>query len=291
MGDPYAEFLERKAQMDGPGGFEPLWLPGFLFGFQSFLTEWSIRQGRGALFEDCGAGKTVQELVWGQNVYKHTGKPVLLLTPLGVRGQIIEEAERFGIEAAASGDGSITAPITVANYERLHYFDREKFAGVVCDESSVLKAFNGKRRAEVTGFMRQTPYRLLGTATPSPNDLIELGTSSEALGYLGAIDMQGMFFTNKQRALRQFGGKYRDQDAGWRLKGHAEVPFWRWIASWARAMRKPSDYGFPDDGFVLPPLEYQKPAAREPPDQPQRRLNQIRIFCRNGLRRQRVTRQ
>ena len=251
----YRGFLDRRAQLDTVAGFEPLWLPEFLFGYQSFLTDWAIRQGCGALFADCGLGKTICELTWAQNVYKHTGKPVLLLAPLGVTFQTEDEAAKFGIEAATSRDGRIPAPVTVANYERLHHFEREAFGGVVCDESSAIKAFKGRRRAEVTGFLCKMPYRLLATATAAPNDYTELGTSSEALGHLGLMDMLARFFTNDQKtsqAVRMWDG------AQWRFKGHAEEPFWRWVASWARAMRRPSDLGFSDEGFSLPSLEYRQ---------------------------------
>ena len=252
----YEAFLERKAQMDGRAGFEPLWVPDFLFPFQQMLTDWSIRQGRGALFVDCGGGKGPMALVWAQNVYKYTGKPVLLLTRLGVTEQMVTEGAKFGVDVEISRDGKTPAPVTVTNYERLEHFDSDKFGGVVCDESSALKAYDGVRRAMVTEVMRTRPYRLLATATPSPNDHTELGTSSEALGYLGHMDMLARFFTNKDKTSKARGGRWRSR-AGeeWRFKGHAEVPFWQWVSSWARAMRKPSDLGFEDDGFILPPLE------------------------------------
>jgi len=255
----YAEYLKRKAQMGSTSGFEPLWMPDFLFPPQVYLTDWAIRQGRGAQFADCGLGKTPMALVWGQNVYKRTGKPVLLLTRLGVTGQMETEGAKFGIDAEISRDGKIPAGITVTNYERLEHFDRDKFGGVICDESSALKSYDSVRKAMVTEFMRTVPYRLLATATPSPNDHTELGTSSEALGYLGHMDMLGRFFTNKEKTSKTMGGKWRPR-AGeeWRFKGHAEDLFWRWVSSWARAMRKPSDLGFPDDGFVLPPLETRR---------------------------------
>ena len=169
----YAEFLERKAQLDGMAGFEPLWLPDFLFGFQRMLADWSIRQGRDALLVDCGLGKGPMALVWAQNVYKHTGKPVLLLTRLGVTGQMETEGAKFGIDAEISRDGKIPAGVTVANYERLEHFDPGKFGGVVCDESSAIKAYDGVRRAMVTEFARTVPYRLLATATAAPNDWTE----------------------------------------------------------------------------------------------------------------------
>ena len=143
--------------------------------------------------------------MWAQNVHKQTGKPVLLLTPLAVTFQMETEAAKFGIEAATSRLGKVTAPVTVTNYERLHHFNRDDFGGVVCDESSAIKAFDGTRRAIVTDFLRKMPYRLLATATAAPNDYIELGTSSEALGYLGLLDMLGRFFTNDKKTHRREG--------------------------------------------------------------------------------------
>lgn len=254
----YRTFLAARAQLDGASGFEPTWIPGFLFGFQQELTAWAVRAGRGALLEDCGLGKSVQELVWAQNVHEHTGKPVLLLTPLAVGPQMESEAAKFGIESAVSRLGKPAAAVTITNYERLHLFEPGDFGGVVCDESSAIKDFDGIRRKLVTEFLRKMPYRLLATATAAPNDHTELGTSSEALGYLGHMDMLGRFFTNKKSTSRGMGGKWRTPGEEWRFKGHAEEPFWRWVASWARALRRPSDLGFSDDGFVLPSLEYRR---------------------------------
>lgn len=250
----YAEFLERKAQLADGGGFEPTVLPDHLYDFQRELVDWSVRQGRAALFADCGLGKTPMELTWADNVHQHTGKPVLLLTPLAVGFQVVAEAEKFGHDAALSRDGTPTAPITVTNYEQLTKFDHDRFGGVVCDESSAIKAFDGQRRATVTEFMRRVPYRLLGTATAAPNDWIELGTSSEALGGLGHMDMLTRFFVNDARSVSSRGRALNGQSIEWRLKGHAETPFWRWVSSWARAIRRPSDYGYDDGAFVLPPL-------------------------------------
>jgi KaiC/GvpD/RAD55 family RecA-like ATPase len=253
--EDYAAFIHGKSQLDGNFGFEPIDMPSFLFPFQVAITEWAIRKGRAAIFADCGLGKTFMELVWADNVYRRTGKPVLILTPLAVASQSLKEAARFNIDAARSYKGEKTAPIVVANYERLHYFDPESFGGVVCDESSILKSFDGVRRKAITEFMRTNKYRLLGTATAAPNDYTELGTSSEALGYLGYMDMLGRFFTNRQRTTHMYHGKYQmKNNAKWRFKGHAEHPFWRWVASWAKALRKPSDLGFEDDGFILPSL-------------------------------------
>ena len=250
----YSEFLARKAQLRNAGGFEPLEIPAHLFDFQRLLLDWSIRAGRGAIFADCGMGKTPMELAWAENVYRKTGKPVLLLTPLAVGFQIVAEAEKFGHEAALSRNGKVAAPITVTNYEQLPKFSRDDFAGVVCDESSALKAFDGVTRAAVTEFMRTIPYRMLGTATAAPNDWIELGTSSEALGGLGYMDMLTRFFTNKLRTTSSRGRGMGGEQVQWRLKGHAEEPFWQWVSTWARAIRKPSDYGFSTPGFDLPDL-------------------------------------
>jgi hypothetical protein len=255
----YAEFLAAKGERATAAGFEPTWLPDFLFPFQRHLTEWAIRQGRGALLEDCGLGKSVQELVWAQNVHKRTGKPVLLLTPLGVGGQMRDEAAKFGVEAAISRNGRPMAPVTITNYERLHLFDRDRFGGTIADESSAIKAPDGVLRAQVTEYLRPQPYRLAGTATAAPNDHVELGTLSEALGYLGYQDMLSRFFTNKERTSSSRGGRWRPTTGEeWRFRGHAETDFWRWVSSWARAARRPSDLGFDDTGFELPPLEVRR---------------------------------
>ena len=264
----YQALLARRAQAGAPTGFEPLWLPGRLFGFQRHLAEWAIRQGRGALLADTGLGKSLIELTWAQNVHQHTGRPVLLLTPLTVGPQVTAEADRLEVEAVISRGGRVTAPVTVANYELLHRFDPGQFAGVAADESSILKDFNGARRSMITGFLRTVPYRLLATATAAPNDHTEIGTSSEALGYLGHVDMLNRFFTSTQQSAALAGGMWRDRaaDSGWRLKGHARDPFWRWVASWAMALRRPSDLGYPDDGFLLPPLEYRQHVTSGCPD-------------------------
>lgn len=252
----YAEFLESKSQDNSLSGFKPLWMPDFLYDFQQSLTDWSIRKGKCALFEDCGLGKTPQQLVWAENVVRHTNRPVLILTPLAVSLQTVREAEKFGIECRRSSDGTAGPNITVTNYERLHYFNPNNFAGVVCDESSILKSFDGATRKAVTEFMRKVPYRLLATATAAPNDYIELGTSSEALGELGHMDMLNRFFKNDNNNSAM--GRMYGDAVKWRFKGHAERPFWRWVASWARAIRRPSDLGFKDDRFILPPLEEEQ---------------------------------
>jgi hypothetical protein len=254
----YADFIQRKEQLAGRHGFDPEPLPDFLFPFQDALVTWAIRQGRGAIFADCGLGKTPMQLVWADEIQRKTGKPVLILTPLAVSFQTEDEATKFGIEAHTSRDGTVAAPITITNYDRLHHFDWTQFGGVVCDESSAIKSFDGVRRALVTEFMRKIPYRLLCTATAAPNDYIELGTSSEALGHMGHMDMLSRFFTNKEGNSNMKGRRYTGAAPEWRFKGHAEEWFWRWVASWARAMRKPSDHGYDDNGFILPTLNVRQ---------------------------------
>jgi hypothetical protein len=253
MGD-YERFLERKRQLGGEHGFAPEWMPDFLYPFQAHLVEWAIRRGRAAILADCGLGKTPMQLVWSENVARHTGKPVLIGTPLAVSHQLLVEADKFGIDAVRSRDGTIPkgARIVVTNYERLHLFNPADIAGMVCDESSILKNFDGKRKAVITEFLRTLPYRLLCTATAAPNDYVELGTSSEALGELGHMDMLGRFFRNNRNNSAT--GRAYGSMVQWILKAHAQDAFWRWVSSWARTCRKPSDMGFDDAGFELPPL-------------------------------------
>lgn len=248
----YQAFLEQKAQLTNAGGFEPMFMPEALFDFQRALVEWAVRGGRRAIFADCGLGKTPMQLTWAENINRRTHGRVLILTPLAVTAQTLREAEKFGIHAERSSDGKPAAAITVTNYERLHLFRPEDYAGVVCDESSILKSFDGVRRQLITEFLRKRPFRLLCTATAAPNDYVEMGTSSEALGELGHMDMLNRFFKNESNNSA-LGRKY-GQVVKWRLKGHAELPFWRWVSSWARALRRPSDCGFADDRFHLPPL-------------------------------------
>ena len=249
----YAEYLASKRQHAGMDGFEPMFMPAGLFDFQRALVEWAVRKGRAAIFADCGLGKTVMQLAWAQNVVQHTNRPVLVLTPLAVAHQTVQEGVKFGIECQRSTDGAVRSQITVTNYERLHLFDPADWAGVVCDESSILKSFDGARRQAITAFMRGMRYRILSTATAAPNDYIELGTSSEALGYLGHMDMLNRFFANNRN--NSANNRMHGANAEWRLKGHAEEPFWRWVVSWARALRRPSDIGFDDGPFILPPLD------------------------------------
>jgi hypothetical protein len=244
----YATFIQHKEDHGAAHGFEPLWMPGFLFDFQQSLVDWAVRKGRAAIFADCGMGKTPMQLVWAENVIRKTNKPVIILTPLAVSGQTLREAEKFSIEARRADPAVYPRGIQVTNYEKLHLFNAANYSGIVCDESSILKNFRGTRKAAITEFARRIPYRLLCTATAAPNDWMELGTSSGALGYLGYMDMLTRFFSRRQTYALTRGNE-------WHLKGHAEEPFWRWVTSWARAGRRPADLGFDDDGFILPPLE------------------------------------
>lgn len=256
MTSDYQQFLYSKTHYGEDAGFDPLFVPDYLFDFQKSLLEWSVRRGRDAVFADCGLGKTILQLVWAENVVRKTNKRVLVVTPLAVSHQTLREADKFRIEAARSTDGKPIGKITITNYERLHHFDANDYVGVVCDESSVLKNFDGVRKGIITEFLRMRPYRLLCTATAAPNDYIELGTTSEALGEMGYMDMLGRFFKNDQNTLnpvRMWKKEIMSQNK-WRFKKHAEEPFWRWVSSWARALRRPSDMGFNDDRFILPPL-------------------------------------
>jgi len=253
----YQSFLREKTQLGCGDGFEPIEIPEFLFPFQRHLVDWAIRQGRAAIFAACGLGKTPMQLAWADNVVRHTNGRVLVVTPLAVAYQTEREARKFGFDCKVSRDGSIHDRITITNYERLHYFKQEDFAGAVLDESSGIKAFGGKRRKQITRFFNKLPYRLLCTGTPSPNDFIELGTQSECLGVMTQSEMLNYFFRETQYMRHTV---FREGDfwntTKWYFKPHSEQPFWKWVASWARAARLPSDLGFDDNGFILPPLEY-----------------------------------
>jgi hypothetical protein len=253
MAAEYATFLDRKSHSANEYGFDPATLPSWLFDFQRDLVAWALRKGRAAIFADCGLGKTPMYLAWADAVTKHEDGRVLVLTPIAVGFQAALEAAKFGIECHRSEAGEFGGErIVIANYERLHYFDPSDFVGVVVDESSILKSYDGARRGQITDFVRKMPYRLLDTATAAPNDYIELGTSSEALGELGHMDMLARFFKNDLNNAST--GRGWGEVAKWRFKGHAEVPFWRWVTSWARAIRRPSDLGYDAGRFILPPL-------------------------------------
>lgn len=255
----YQDFLSSKRQLGGNHGFEPIWMPDFFFDFQSVLCDWALRKGRGAVFADCGLGKSPIELVWAENVVRKTNGRVLLLCPLAVSFQMEREAEKFGIEAKVSRDGSMRTKIVITNYEQLGKFDSSDFVGCISDESSILKNIDGVIKDAVIQFMRKLPYRLLATATAAPNDYIELGTSSEAIGELGFADMLHKFFKQTEKAYTR-SDQYKGEK--WRFRGHAERDFWRWVCSWSRAVRRPSDLGCDDGPFILPPLTVREHIVR-----------------------------
>jgi len=248
----YQKFIENKKHSIGNFGFKANYIPDIAFDFQKFVIEKAILKGRSAVFLDTGLGKTLVQLSLAKNIVNHTNKKVLILTPLAVAFQFILEAEKLGIDDIEySKDGKHTKKIVVCNYERLHYFNEKDFEGVILDESSILKNFDGKIKQEVTSFVKKIPYRFLSTATPSPNDFIELGTSSEALGYMGYMDMLGKFFKNNQNSVdsnnRNIGEKFY-------LKPHAEKDFFAWVNQWSIMAKMPSDLGFSNERYNLPEL-------------------------------------
>ena len=199
----YDEFLKRKQHLSGNFGFKPNFIPDIAFDFQSYIIENAVKKGRQAIFADTGLGKTLIELSIAQNIVKHTNKRVLILTPLAVAFQFIIEAAKIGIDDIEyTKDGKHTKKIVLCNYERLHYLNENDFVGIILDESSILKNFDGKIKGQITAFVKKMPYRFLGTATPSPNDYIELGTSSEVLGYLPYMEMLTRFFANNENNIR-----------------------------------------------------------------------------------------
>lgn len=248
----YENFLQNKAQSDIYVGFDPVFMPDAAFDFQEYLIDWSLRKGRAANFDDCGLGKTIMQLSVGENIVRKFNQPLLLLVPLAVSPQTIAEGEKFGIPVFKANPDNIRTGINITNYEQLHKFRPDDFRAVICDESSILKSFDGKYKTEITQFMRKVEFRFLYTATAAPNDYIEFGTSSEALGGLGYVDMLNKFFKNDMNNSAQ--GRAFGQGIKWRLKGHAERDFWKWICSWAKAVRTPSDIGFSDEGYNLPKM-------------------------------------
>lgn len=234
----YAEFIARKQRVWTGVAVPHARIMPDLFPFQQALVRWALRKGRAAIFADCGLGKTPMQLAWAREI---PGR-VLILAPLCVAEQTVMEGQKFGVDVvyATSQPETQGARIVITNYERLDRFDASRFEGVVLDESSILKAFDGKTRQRLIETFKDTRYRLCCTATPSPNDISELANHAEFLGLMPRNEFLASWFIH--------------DDQGWRMKGHAVQPFYRWLASWAVAMRKPSDIGYSDDGYELPPL-------------------------------------
>ena len=246
----YEEFLQSKQHSSINYGIEATFLPDKMFEFQKYVAQYAIRKGRCAVFLDTGLGKTIIELTTAVNYIRHTNKPALIITPLAVAFQFIKEAEKFGIDDIMySKDGKFHTKIVVCNYERLEHFNAGDFDCVILDESSILKNFDGAIKSQVTTFLKKVKYRFLFTATPSPNDFNELGTSSEALGYLGYMEMLKTFFANNENNIRP-----QEIASKWYLKPHATENFFKWVSGWSISMRKPSDLGFDDTRFILPEL-------------------------------------
>lgn len=245
MSTEYDEFIKQKTKRALSHGFDPLPIIAPLFDWQSHVVRWAVRQGRCAMFEDCGLGKTAQQLEWASQVCRQTGGMVLILTPLAVAHQTKHEGDKFGIscEVAESQYDCDNPGIYITNYEKLDKFDCSAFVGVVLDESSILKNFTGKLRQKLTASFADTPYRLCCTATPSPNDYTEFGQHADFLGVCSPAQMLATFFINDT---------FNTGD--WRLKKHAETEFWKWVASWAACLSTPSDIGYSDEGYILPGL-------------------------------------
>jgi hypothetical protein len=244
----YDEFIQSKVKRVQACGFEPpLPIHKKAFGFQVPIIEWAVSRGRAALFADCGLGKTFMQLEWARQIHAQTRQPVFIACPLAVADQTVQEGAAFGIEVKHCRQAvDFTGGINITNFDRVELFDKwiPECAGVVLDESSILKSFTGTTRRMLTDLFRQTPYKLCCTATPAPNDFTELGQHADFLGICTPAEMLATYFINDTF------------DTGtWRLKGHAVEAFWKWVASWAVCISKPSDLGFSDAGYELPPLE------------------------------------
>ena len=254
----YQEFLASKAMRVVECGFAADEINPMLFPFQRDITKWALKKGKAAIFAGCGLGKTPIQLEWAAKVCRQTDGNVLILAPLAVANQTLQEGKKFGIEAViCESQADIKPGINITNYEKLQKFDVSEFVGVVLDESSILKSYDGKTRTAIIEAFRDTPYKLACTATPSPNDYAELGNHAEFLGIMKRTEMLATFFVHDSKP----GQHHPDQKCGeekWRLKGHAVKAFWQWVASWAVMMQKPSDLGYEDNGFVLPELRFHQ---------------------------------
>lgn len=245
----YRMFLASKAMVDPATGLKDVpALPDCLFPFQRDIVAWALRRGRAALLAGTGLGKSLMELAWGQAVCEATGGMVLLFAPPAVAHQMLREADKFGIPARLVTCQAECGPgINITNYQKMHHFEIGLFAGVILDESSILKSTDGKYRTALIEACQAVPFRLAATATPAPNDFMELGNHAEFLGVMRYTDMLATFFAHDGGSTQK-----------WRLKGHAENEFWKWMASWSVMLRKPSDLGYVNDGYDLPPLNYHQ---------------------------------
>lgn len=245
----YEEFLKTKASVVPVCGFEfsKDEMNDRMFEWQKDIVCWALKKGKAALFEDCGLGKSVQQLEWCRIISSHTGKPTLILAPLAVSKQTKREGAKFGIEAnICRTQSDVKSGINITNYEMMEHFDLSKFGGICLDESSILKHYNSKTRTQIIESCQDVPFKLSCTATPAPNDYMEIGNQSEFLGVMRRTEMLATFFVHD-------GG----QTSKWRLKGHAEHDFWTWLSSWAVVLQKPSDLGYDDNGFILPDLNIE----------------------------------
>lgn len=249
----YDEFLYHKAIVQPPTGIDEVPdLPAALFDFQRDITAWALRRGRAAIFAGTGLGKSLMELAWADAVARHIGGDVLIVTPLAVAAQMVREGSKFGIAANQVHDQADVKPgVSVVNYQRLHRLDLASYRGVVLDESSILKAVDGKTRTMLIESFADVPFRLAATATPAPNDFMELGNHAEFLGVMSHTEMLSTFFVHD-------GGDTQK----WRLKGHAQSDFWRWMCSWSVMMTHPRDLGYEASQYDLPPLDQRAHIVR-----------------------------
>ena len=258
MSEAYLDFLAAKAPAAPPSGLLDVpELPASLKPFQRAVVSWALRRGKAALFEGTGLGKTLQQLSWARAVADHEDAPILILTPLAVAEQTVDEAAKFGIDGVryAADRSAITTDIVVTNYERFERFDIDQFAGIVLDESGIIKSQDGKTRAMLTDACARTPWKLCCTATPAPNDYTELGQHAEFLDVMTAKEMLAMYFVHDGSIRADDHSQTND---GWRLKRHAAKDYWRWLASWSVMVRHPSDLGFDEPGYDLPPLNIRQ---------------------------------
>lgn len=254
----YDDFLKRKQTVHEPIGIKRVvGLPDAMKPFQRDIVMWALRLGRAAIFAGTGLGKTLMQLAWAEAVHRHEKRPVLIITPLAVAQQTVREAARFGIDgvAYAADQSQATTQIVVTNYDRVDKFDLSQFAGVVLDESSIIKAHDSATRKQLMELCAEIRYRLCCTATPAPNDYVELGNHAEFLGVLSAKEMLATWFVHEGSMRATNAANHGSKPiADWRLKGHAERDFWRWVASWSVMIRHPRDLGYDEPGYDLPAL-------------------------------------